>query len=333
MATIVLSPLGWCDAFTLGLAAYTLVLSITQKALVGMSAQEATVLFADVAGSSGLYKVVGDNKARALVALAVERMVEAVAAHGGTLVKTIGDEVMAHFPSAAQGVAAAISMQQDAETLIEGHTMALRIGLNAGSVLLEAGDVFGEAVNDAAALVKIARRRQIVTNADTVKQLPTSMQTACKVFDRVVLKGGHEEEDIVLVRWETPSTLDIPTNATVITTLSFDQRLLLRTLKLFYQQQSYELKLDTPPLHIGRDRQLCALPVDSNMASRDHLHIEFRRGKFVLVDHSTNGTYVRIDGAEELFLRREELPLTGDGTISVGRPVGVEPGLEIRFVF
>lgn len=299
----------------------------------GVTMLEATIVFADVAGSSGLYKAVGDNKARALVALAVERMRDAVEQHGGVLIKTIGDEVMARFPAAAQGMAAAIAMQQDAETLVEGHALPLRIGLNAGLVLLEDGDVFGEAVNDAAALTKIARARQIVTTAETVSQLPVSLQALCKVFDRVVLKGGREEDDIVLVAWETPVAPDVPTNATVVTTLSFDQRLLLRTLKLTYHQQQYELRLDSPPLHIGRDPQCCALPIDSNMASRDHLHIEFRRGKFVLVDHSTNGTYVQMGDADAIFLRREELPLTGNGVISIGRPVGTAPALEVQFVF
>ena len=44
----------------------------------------------------------------------------------------------------------------------------------------------------------------------------------------------------------------------------------------------------------------------------------YRRGKFVLIDHSTNGTFIQPDGAQEIYLRREELPLLGDGTITLG---------------
>jgi predicted component of type VI protein secretion system len=63
-------------------------------------------------------------------------------------------------------------------------------------------------------------------------------------------------------------------------------------------------------------------------ASRVHARIEWRRDKFVLIDQSSNGTYVQGDDGGEVLLRREELTLKGSGVVSFGHPVSnAEDGL------
>lgn len=62
----------------------------------------------------------------------------------------------------------------------------------------------------------------------------------------------------------------------------------------------------------------CALIVEAGLVSRVHAKIEYRRGKFVLIDQSTNGTFVRSEDNREVYLRREEMPLLGRGHISLG---------------
>ena len=71
------------------------------------------------------------------------------------------------------------------------------------------------------------------------------------------------------------------------------------------------------PLIIGRGKKADVV-VDDAMASREHARIECRRGKFVLTDMSTNGTYL-ITPEGPSYLRREELVLTGEGRIALGR--------------
>jgi len=70
-------------------------------------------------------------------------------------------------------------------------------------------------------------------------------------------------------------------------------------------------------LTLGRDQQNDVMIADRK-ASRLHARIERRRDKFVLVDHSSNGTYVTVEGEPELTLRREELVLRGRGRVSFG---------------
>ena len=68
---------------------------------------------------------------------------------------------------------------------------------------------------------------------------------------------------------------------------------------------------------LGRDQQNDVVIADK-MASRLHARIERRRDKFVLVDQSSNGTYVKIDDEPEMQLRREEMILRGRGRVSFG---------------
>jgi hypothetical protein len=293
-----------------------------------MNHHDFAIVFADVSGSSRLYKEVGDAAARMLIAEAVARMITAVNSHSGSVVKTIGDEVMARFPSAETAVEAAILMQQQAQSPIDGQLLPLRIGVNFGSTILDNNDVFGEAVNDAAALVKIARAKQIVINARTVIRLPPALQKLCTVFDNVILKGGLIEEDISLVSWEISQ--ETQSDKTIIKDMrSANTVLQANNLKLRYLDLKFEISALTTPFKIGRDSR--HISIDSSFSSRDHCSIEFRRGKYVLVDHSTNGTYVRFNGSEELYLRREELPLTSSGHISIGQPIGTAPELTIEF--
>lgn len=293
-----------------------------------MNRHHFAILFADVSGSSRLYKAVGDVIARPLIAEAVARMIRDVASHEGILIKTIGDEVMARFASAEQAINAAIAMQQQAEIPIDGQILSLRIGVNYGPTILDNNDVFGEAVNDSAALVKIARARQIVTNAETITYLPQSLQRLCTVFDHVILKGGLIEEEISLVNWE--ATHEENSDQTIVKGFSpLVSTPQTSCLKLRYFDLRFEITASTTPFKIGRDAK--NITIDSSFSSRDHCSIEFRRGKYVLVDHSTNGTYVKINGSDELYLRREELPLTGGGQISIGQPTGTSPVLTIDF--
>jgi predicted component of type VI protein secretion system len=68
---------------------------------------------------------------------------------------------------------------------------------------------------------------------------------------------------------------------------------------------------------LGRDA-VCEIVVGDRKASRQHARIEKRRDKFVIVDHSSNGTFVAIAAEAEVCLRREELMLRGRGRIGLG---------------
>jgi len=85
-----------------------------------------------------------------------------------------------------------------------------------------------------------------------------------------------------------------------------------------------------PALTLGRDAQNDVVIAD-RMASRMHARIERRSGKFVLTDHSSNGTFVMIDGEAPIQVRREELVLRGRGRIGFGHAVQADNEEHLAF--
>lgn len=74
---------------------------------------------------------------------------------------------------------------------------------------------------------------------------------------------------------------------------------------------------------VGRAKD-CDLMVKSDLASRHHAQLVFRKGKFVLIDQSTNGTFVKPQNGKEVYVQSEETPLSGSGFISLGKAVTVD---------
>ena len=81
---------------------------------------------------------------------------------------------------------------------------------------------------------------------------------------------------------------------------------------------------------IGRD-MANDLPLSSRKASRQHARIEWRRDKFVLFDHSTNGTYVTIEGEPEVLVKHESFVLRGRGVLSIGESAADSARTAIGF--
>ena len=74
--------------------------------------EPATVLFADISGSTRLFEKYGDVRARQIESRVLDLLAERTVAHQGVVVKTIGDEIMSRFPEAILGVKSACDMQQ-----------------------------------------------------------------------------------------------------------------------------------------------------------------------------------------------------------------------------
>ena len=153
------------------------------------------VLFADVSGSTQLYDTLGDVRARTIVARCIAVMTEVTHRHGGTLVKTIGDEVMTTFPDPVEAAEAACEMQEaiTGEMVVEGRPLAIRVGFHFGPTLLEEADVFGDAVNLAARMASQAKSGQILTTGGTVEHLTGARRKSCRQIDLAQVKGKREE--------------------------------------------------------------------------------------------------------------------------------------------
>ncbi|MGH8492370.1 MAG: adenylate/guanylate cyclase domain-containing protein [Moraxellaceae bacterium] len=284
------------------------------------------IMFADVAGSTRLYERIGDRAAREAISQLLDRMMVVAQRYSGVLVKTIGDEILVRFPTAERAVSAAISMQEEltADTT-SAVKLQMRMGLQWGPVILENGDVFGDAVNVAARMSAIARAGQIITTRETVGSLPEAMVARTRLFDTTQVKGKQDSLVIYEVLWEEEgnATVFIASTSPGIRTEAPS------TLELRYQDKTQTVTLGST-VGIGR-ADSCEFTVASPLASRLHARIESRRSKFVFVDASTNGSYVRTEDGNVVYLRREELPLWGSGAISLGGDFGEDSSHLLHF--
>ncbi len=287
------------------------------------------IMFADVSGSSALYKHLGNEKAKAIIDEAVQFMTALTIVHEGTVVKTIGDEIMARFERGGDACEAAIAIQQ--RCIKEPHlkNLGIRIGISFGDALVTHNDVFGDTVNDAACVAHIARANQIVMTQAVVDVLDNALRQDCQMFDRINIKGDSEKTLIYRFEWERTGQHN---RATMVMPIHEVTRFVEKfQLRLSVNGQEIELLPQQMPFKIGRDPQKSDLVIESDLASREHCHIDFRRGKYVLVDHSTNGIYVCSDDQKPIYLRREELPLQGTGLISLGQSTHIDNPWIIRY--
>lgn len=287
-----------------------------------MSERQATVLFADVSGSTKLYETAGDAIALEAISGCLAAARRATEAAGGRVVKTIGDEVMALFPAPDAAAHAAAEMQGKIEALKEvaGTKLGVRIGFHCGPVLQQDDDIFGDTVNMAARLVAQAQKGEIITSAETAAMLGPIFRSMVRELYSITVKGKAEEIGLAELVWRRDA------DATVYAGARPKARALPGALRLKYRGQEVVRRRDNDSVSIGRDAG-SGLVIDDEMASRSHCSIERRQNKFWLKDHSTNGTYVTFEGDPEILLRREEITLRKQGWIAFGHPH--DPKLDV----
>ena len=287
------------------------------------------IMFADVAGSTQLFEVLGDDKARAAIAETLELLTNVINGHNGTVIKTIGDEVMCTFPEADDTANAATEMQETLEDANdmreEGPEIKIRIGMHFGPALLEGGDVFGDAVNVAARMAAQAKGGQIITTKTTIDLLDPVTQASSRFVDNAPIKGKKDVIQIYEIIWQES---DVTTMATDVGNSAQTQDIV--SLEVSYNQTSVTLSQEKPGLMMGRSKA-CDLPINEQLASRQHVKIELRRDKFFVIDQSTNGTHIKIEGGDESFLRREEMPINANGKISLGKSFSDDPSEVVSF--
>jgi hypothetical protein len=165
-------------------------------------------------------------------------------------------------------------------------------------------------VNVAARVAGVAKVGQIIATQDVVARLGGPLREKTRMLDRVAVKGKREPVEIHELVWQDSEEL------TMLGTRLTEER--VPRLRLAFGAR--ELWFDGSgkgAVTLGRDAT-CDIVLDDRKASRQHAKIERRRDKFVLVDHSSNGTFVQIAGEAELGLRREELILRRRGRIALG---------------
>ena len=124
--------------------------------------------FADLVGYTALSRTLSPGELHRLLSTFELTVAEAVARHGGRLVKLIGDGAMFVAESPAAGCAAALDISG---RTTDSDLPAVRVGADVGAVISRSGDYFGEVVNRAARLVALARPASVVVTEAVVAAL------------------------------------------------------------------------------------------------------------------------------------------------------------------
>ena len=290
---------------------------------------EVAILFADVVGSTQLYEKFGDEQASATVALCLDIMKDATYQYNGTVIKTIGDEVMSTFETVDDAMGAAVMMQTriTVESNKEGGIpVSIRIGCHYGPVVQEQNDIFGSAVHTANRMTSQAKSGQIVLSGFTVEQMSDELRQQARQIDVATVRGRIDEVALYELVWQ-------PDEATsMLPTIAWESQAARKGSKLLlnFRDSTVEVNEQHKSISMGRadDNELV---VKGNLISRIHAKIEMRRGKFILVDQSTNGTFVQNVLGQEKFVRRDSTEIGSEGTIGLGR--AEEPGSSLAIYF
>ena len=291
------------------------------------------ILFADIAGSMRLYEAFGNRGALAAIEMCLGLISNVVSQNSGFVVKTIGDEIMAAFPEPGATWLAALEMQRKIDGLppLQGPQgpmpHGLRIGFNFGPAIENNGDFFGTTVNVAARMVQLAKRGQIITTGDGEALLPPNLRVQTRGLDWVAVKGKPEGVQVVEVIWK-----DDLSGRTTVLGATPPSGPLERTseLRLSLGGRSWVFDAGRTSVSLGRE-PMNDVVLPGSAASRNHATIERRRDRWVLIDHSSNGTFVAAPGDNVIHLRREELILGREGRIGFGQPVEVSAAETASF--
>jgi len=281
------------------------------------------VLFADLRGSTALYETLGVAQATSMVTRSITALARRVPAVGGQLVKTLGDGLMAVFPTVKSAVMAAIEMHealgeesawapttQDREA--DGNAkLRLQVAVAAGEVVEVGGDCFGDAVNVAARLLDHAGDNETLITREVHDELPWEARTRFRHLDKVHLRGRAEPVDVYLLatRGADTAVTQLETRGTLSEP---------RGVSLTWQDSAQTFDRAQLPLVLGRSTS-CSVCLDDARVSRAHARIDLVGGALQLTDLSINGSFVRFAGDDEVIsLRRGSCTLHGNGEIGLG---------------
>lgn len=296
-----------------------------------------TVMFADLTGSTGVFEALGNQAATQAVTGLTDWIARTCEAHGGRVVKTLGDGVLAVFADAGGAVDAAVDLQREhaGRQARPGpeQRLQLQVGLACGEIVERDGDCFGDAVNVAARLSDLSGARQIWATDTVVEQFRRAPAgTRFHPLGPVALRGKAHPQRVFRIEWREDASTDMMTlPAFEPTRNAVRKRQPHGSITLQFLDLEQEFDAEELPVTLGRAREADFVVAEPRV-SRLHARIEWRAGSFVLVDLSSYGSSVRFRGAPtELKLRRDDCVLHDSGEIALGPDFGDFAVPTIRF--
>lgn len=258
------------------------------------------------------------------------------------------------FPTLSEAGLAAIEIQRRITDLppVSGVRLTVRLGIHDAPTPEEARGI-------SAQIVAFALPEQVLCGRDILLDQVHSIGVRMRDLHQVKLHNGEEFQVVELI-WhdeEAPTSL-IETSVLSLADpgrasvpigspeaekpkgeepaeipLAITPSQVQRKLCVRYQGKAFLLDEKTPFITIGRERSN-DLVVNDNRVSRQHARIERKEGQYYLIDTSTNGLFVLVNGAKEIFLRRESVRLLDKGILGFSALSHSDPQTQqIEFEF
>jgi class 3 adenylate cyclase len=268
-----------------------------------------TVVFIDLGGSAAMYAARGDETTLPLIARCLRLMEEQVTGCAGRVVKRTGDGVLAVFPQPADAIQASAGIHERLAHLDLGDAERphVRMGMSHGGGLTYEGDVYGDVVNVAARLMARARKDEILLTGEAHAALPADLQGMTRLIDEMTIRDYPRK--VAVYHCVRASDL--------LTSRVRARRAASISLEIVWGRQVFALDTRRPRLRIGRAADNDIRIPDAS-SSRHHAELVLRDDKPVLIDLSTNGTYVRPRDGAPFRVLREEVVLVGTGDLIPG---------------
>jgi adenylate cyclase len=278
----------------------------------------ATVVFADLVGSTGIFERLGDETAGRFVTQLTGALSKTFEEHNGRVVKLLGDGLFVVFPGESDALQACIAIQKRLQEKPvypggEGKPVQMQMGMEAGEVVEIDGDCYGDAVNSAARLADLAGADQILTTQRVREQLPPLQQAQLRTLGPMYLRGKNEVTEVFRVEWQTRHDAD-----ETVMGVSMFKAAKSSQLELSALGQTLRLLPQGEKLTLGR-ATTASLSINDSRVSRVHATVEWKGGHFILGDNSSFGTWVYMGNqSEPVILRRTDCYLVGQGQIALG---------------
>ncbi len=292
------------------------------RIVMAESMENMTVLLVDVSDSTRLYDSLGDEVAFREVRGCLDLFEKAVAANDGRVAKAVGDGLICVFADSAKAITAACDMQTSLRDRMAGRPrrIGIRIGVHYGPVFIDGDDFYGDTLKIATRMTEFAASGQIISTGDTIEQLPAHLRSVTRRLDAFPASGRADGMSVHEVLWqESGERTQMPGR--------FEAVLAAAGIARMYLHHGGREIVVVSSMTMGRDAGNDIVLKDL-LASRNHARIERRKDKYVLIDLSSNGTFVAMDGGDQIKLRREEMIMYGSGAITFGHAAG-EAGEEV----
>lgn len=170
-------------------------------------------MFTDIVDSTRFWDKHGDTAGRIMLDRHNTLLFPVVEAFKGTIIKTIGDSIMASFKTPKDGVEAAIAMQQQLRKARRSDStfgVHIRIGVHTGQAIVESNDVFGDTVNVAARVEGAAKSDEILVSEATARKLSNKKtRYGLKKKRHFVPKGKRRRMSVWVCDWSSVQNLTV----------------------------------------------------------------------------------------------------------------------------